>query len=135
MGTWHNIEMYPSRFQDGTCSNADYELVDGNVVVVNSQVNDQRLETITGVAVPASDGSAKLVVTFPVPGSDRKFCNQTIVFKDKTHISSVKVSITFLFAELVSSDYWVLATDYSNYAFVYSCRNLDDNEMQGKYEF
>ncbi|KAJ8714188.1 hypothetical protein PYW08_007808 [Mythimna loreyi] len=102
MGIWHNIEMYPSRFQNGTCSNAFYEIVDGSVVVVNSQVNDQKLETIKGVAVPASDGSAKLVVTFPIPGSD----------------------VT------ASTDYWVLATDYTQYAFVYTCKNLNDNEMQ-----
>ncbi|KAJ8723730.1 hypothetical protein PYW07_007710 [Mythimna separata] len=102
MGTWHNIEMYPSRFQSGTCSNANYELVDGNVIVVNSQVNDLKLETIQGVGVPALDGSAKLVVTFPVPGSD----------------------------ETESTDYWVLDTDYTNYAFVYTCKNLNDDEMQ-----
>lgn len=82
MGIWHNIEMYPSLFQDGTCSNAFYELVDGNVAVVNSQVNNQGLTTVKAVAVPASDGSAKLVVTFPVPGSDGNFCIQTIFLED-----------------------------------------------------
>lgn len=73
MGTWHNIEMYPSRYQDGTCSNAFYGIVDGQVIVVNTQVKDQKLETVRGVAVPAADGSAKLVVTFPVAGSDGRF--------------------------------------------------------------
>uniref|UniRef100_A0A2A4JTH0 Lipocalin/cytosolic fatty-acid binding domain-containing protein n=1 Tax=Heliothis virescens TaxID=7102 RepID=A0A2A4JTH0_HELVI len=103
MGLWHNIELYPTAFQSGTCSNADYDLVGGSVTVVNSEVINERLYTVNAVAVPAtSDGSAKLVVTFPIPGSD----------------------------QTVSSDYWVLDTDYDNYAFVYSCSNLNADEMQ-----
>lgn len=31
-----------------------------------------------------------------------------------------------------ATDYWVLSTDYSTYAFVYSCTNLDDEFMSGK---
>ncbi|PZC77812.1 hypothetical protein B5X24_HaOG202923 [Helicoverpa armigera] len=103
MGLWHNIELYPTAFQSGTCSNADYELVGSSVTVVNTQVNNERLYTVNAVGVPAaSDGSAKLVVTFPIPGSD----------------------------QTVSSDYWVLDTDYDNYALVYSCSNLNADEMQ-----
>nr|XP_049704849.1 uncharacterized protein LOC110376413 isoform X13 [Helicoverpa armigera] len=103
MGLWHNIELYPTAFQSGTCSNADYELVGSSVTVVNTQVNNERLYTVNAVGVPAaSDGSAKLVVTFPIPGSD----------------------------QTVSSDYWVLDTDYDSYALVYSCSNLNADEMQ-----
>lgn len=30
-------------------------------------------------------------------------------------------------------DYWILATDYSSYALVYSCINLDGNRKQGNF--
>ncbi|KAF9407326.1 hypothetical protein HW555_012606 [Spodoptera exigua] len=103
MGRWHNILSYPTRFQDGTCVNAYYSLTNNGVNVLNSQVNNQRLETISGMAVPSSDdGSAKLVVSFPVAGSD----------------------------QTTSTDYWVLDTDYKNFALVYSCQNINDDEMQ-----
>ncbi|KAF9816947.1 hypothetical protein SFRURICE_016828 [Spodoptera frugiperda] len=103
MNKWHNILSYPTRFQDGTCVNAYYTLTNNGVNVLNSQVNDQRLETMSGVAVPSSnDGSAKLVVSFPVAGSD----------------------------QTTSTDYWVLDTDYKNFALVYSCKNINDDEMQ-----
>ncbi|XP_050551204.1 uncharacterized protein LOC118275267 isoform X3 [Spodoptera frugiperda] len=103
MNKWHNILSYPTRFQDGTCVNAYYTLTNDGVNVLNSQVNDQRLETMSGVAVPSSnDGSAKLVVSFPVAGSD----------------------------QTTSTDYWVLDTDYNNFALVYSCKNINDDEMQ-----
>ncbi|XP_046971596.1 uncharacterized protein LOC124538552 isoform X2 [Vanessa cardui] len=103
MGLWHNIESYPSVFQPGTCNNALYTLNNGVVDVFNTQVINQRLDTIDGVATLAStDGSAKLIVTFPVAGT-----NMT-----------------------TSTDYWVLSTDYSSYALVYTCFNLNNDEKQ-----
>nr|QNT08914.1 polycalin [Spodoptera littoralis] len=103
MGKWHSIRSYPTRFQDGTCVNAYYSLTPDGINVLNSQVNNLRLETMSGVAVPSSnDGSAKLVVSFPVAGSD----------------------------QTTSTDYWVLDTDYKNFALVYSCQNINDDEMQ-----
>lgn len=74
MGKWHNIELYPQNFQDGTCGNAFYELNGGVVEVFNTQVINQTLDTIEGTAVIAStDGSAKLLVTFPIVGTNGKF--------------------------------------------------------------
>lgn len=70
MGLWHEIESYPSTFQSGTCNNARYALVDGVVDVYNTQVINQTLDDIRGIAVIASDdGSAKLNVTFPIVGA------------------------------------------------------------------
>lgn len=69
-GLWYEIEGYPSTFQQGTCNNAFYELVGGVVDVYNTQVINQTLDEIYGIAVVAStDGSAKLTVTFPVDGN------------------------------------------------------------------
>lgn len=73
MNLWHDIERYPAPFQDGTCGNAFYTLLDGPVVdVFNTQVLNQTLDTISGSAVldlvDANDTSAKLLVTFPVQG-------------------------------------------------------------------
>ncbi|KAG6455295.1 hypothetical protein O3G_MSEX009121 [Manduca sexta] len=103
MGLWHDIESYPTPFQGGTCNNAYYTLNNGVVDVYNTQVINQRLDTINGQAVLASvDGSAKLNVTFPVAGT-----NQTVV-----------------------TDYWVLLTDYVTHSLVYSCRNLDEERRE-----
>ncbi|XP_049878078.1 uncharacterized protein LOC126375226 [Pectinophora gossypiella] len=93
-GLWHEIESYPSLFQDGTCSNANYTLSGGQLDVRNTQVVYQTLQVMRGSAVSnTTDGSGKFQVTFPVNGT-----NGT-----------------------VSMSYWVLATDYTNYALVYTC--------------
>ncbi|CAG5005077.1 unnamed protein product [Parnassius apollo] len=103
MGLWHDIESYPSIFQQGTCNNAFYTLTDGPVLVYNTQVINQSLDTINGVAVPVStDGSAKLEVTFPIAGTDLN----------------------------VTTDYWVLDTDYVSYSFVYTCININEEDSQ-----
>ncbi|XP_037294072.1 uncharacterized protein LOC115446804 isoform X2 [Manduca sexta] len=103
MGLWHDTESYPTRFQGGSCSNARYSLSNRGVEVFNTQVINQTLDTINGLAVLAStDGSAKLRVTFPVAGT----------------------------SQTITTDYWVLATDYDSYALVYSCMPLADNRRQ-----
>ncbi|XP_063387670.1 uncharacterized protein LOC134673601 [Cydia fagiglandana] len=101
MGLWHEIESYPSVFQTGTCNNARYTLDEelGIVDVFNTQVTGQALDTIRGNATIAADagGTGKLVVTFPIDGTPYT----------------------------TSTDYWVLDTDYDNYALVYTCYNID----------
>lgn len=78
MGLWHEIERYPTPFQFGGCNNAFYTLGDGEVDVFNTQVLDEKLLTINGVAVPVADG--KLVVSFPVGNTNRKlFIHYVIV--------------------------------------------------------
>ncbi|CAH0728579.1 unnamed protein product, partial [Brenthis ino] len=103
LGIWHSIESYPSVFAPGTCNNAHYTLGNNVVDVFNTQVINQTLDTMTGTAVVNStDGSAKLLVSFPV---------------GNTNVT-------------VSTNYWVLATDYSSFALVYSCININDDERQ-----
>ncbi|KPI92172.1 Apolipoprotein D [Papilio xuthus] len=104
LNLWHDIESYPTPFQDGSCPNAFYELGDGVVDVFNTQVINQTLDTIRGEATlrESTDGSAKLLVTFPIVGTNLN----------------------------ITTDYWVLSTDYSSYALVYSCTNLDDERSQ-----
>ncbi|CAG9789457.1 unnamed protein product [Diatraea saccharalis] len=98
-GLWHTIEQYPSFNQEGTCGNAMYQLGEDGVIVFNTEVVNQTLSTITGLAVVASDdGSAKLDVVFPILGT-----NLTI-----------------------TTSYWVLDTDYDSYSLVYSCEQIDE---------
>lgn len=66
LGRWRLIESYPSEFQNGTCNDATYTLGDNVVLVYNTQVIDERLDTIDGTAVPATaNNDGKLLVTFP----------------------------------------------------------------------
>ncbi|XP_047994051.1 uncharacterized protein LOC125232436 [Leguminivora glycinivorella] len=102
MGLWYDIESYPQAFQDGTCATATYTLYDV-VEVYNTQVINETLDFIYGSAVPENDdGLAKLLVTFPIAGTDFT----------------------------VTTQYWVLDTDYENYAVVYSCANLNDESRR-----
>lgn len=74
LGLWHDIESYPSGFQEGQCHNALYTLRGDVVDVFNTQVINQNLDTIRGTAVPISDdGSGKLLVTFPIAGTNGKY--------------------------------------------------------------
>uniref|UniRef100_A0A1L8EAT4 Apolipoprotein D n=1 Tax=Haematobia irritans TaxID=7368 RepID=A0A1L8EAT4_HAEIR len=97
MGTWHEYCKYPVYFEaNGKCVSAQYSLnSDGSVRVLNSLIN------IKNNVSEVIDGSAnlispgKLYVKFPVSGGYS-----------------------------ISSNYWVLDTDYENYAVVYSCNPL-----------
>lgn len=72
-GIWYDMESYPQEFQDGTCPTAQYTLNGGIVNVLNTQVRGQTLDTIEATAVLAGNPSeAKLIVTFPVAGTDCK---------------------------------------------------------------
>ncbi|CAG4957190.1 unnamed protein product [Colias eurytheme] len=102
LNTWYDIESYSTGFQFGTCPTATYTLNRDVVDVYNTEVVNQVLSSINGVAVPYPDGSSRLTVSFPIPGTN---------------------STTF-------SPYWVLSTDYRNYALVYSCVNIDDEHRR-----
>lgn len=98
MGLWHEIEAYPTAFQNGECNNAFYTLNNGVVDVFNTQVINQSLDTINGVATIASDdGSAKLLVSFPVAGTNRKFSFPFYSEKDFSWRLAYCVLITLCF--------------------------------------
>ncbi|CAH0594385.1 unnamed protein product [Chrysodeixis includens] len=101
-GTWYDLESYPTGFQSGTCNTANYDLNPDNTYdVLNTQIVNQLLQSRPGTASPTTnDGSAKFEVSFLING------------------------------EYVKRDYWVLDTDYNNFAFVYSCRNLDEESRE-----
>ncbi|KPJ17093.1 Apolipoprotein D [Papilio machaon] len=66
-GVWHQISKYYTENEGGSCTRAEYTLSDGGVTVLNSEVVNQRLLTISGRAtVSTTDGSAKLIVNLEV---------------------------------------------------------------------
>ncbi|XP_045533460.1 uncharacterized protein LOC123720756 isoform X1 [Pieris brassicae] len=100
LGSWYDIESYPTAYQFGSCPSATYTLNNPVVDVYNTEVINKRLSSVNGVAVPYSDGSSRLTVSFPIPGT----------------------------ALTTNTPYWILATDYLNYALVYSCVNDENKE-------
>jgi apolipoprotein D and lipocalin family protein len=43
-----------------------------------------------------------------------------------------KMNVTFDEEQPDTPNYWVLATDYTNYAVVYYCKDLEDNMSSGE---
>lgn len=66
-GRWRLIESYGSEFQGGTCNVVEYTLQSENSFnVINSQVVNENLESITATAsVASNDGSGHLRLSFP----------------------------------------------------------------------
>ncbi|XP_061721997.1 uncharacterized protein LOC133528578 [Cydia pomonella] len=96
-GSWHEVEAYPKEQQTGTCVNHEFSTGIGNSLnLVSNQVVNRTLTSSSGsVILVSNDGSGRLVLTMTAGG-------QTIEFP-----------------------YWILATDYENYALAYSCVQLD----------
>ncbi|KAG7155910.1 apolipoprotein D-like [Homarus americanus] len=106
-GRWHEIEKYFSFFElGGRCISSKFFLSspgDTTFGVINKQetVFDNRVTTIRGQAVSVSSTSeAKLSVTFN------------------------NVMIPGLTGARSDGNYWVLDTNYSNYAIVWSCEDM-----------
>ncbi|KAK7163325.1 hypothetical protein R3I93_007389 [Phoxinus phoxinus] len=91
MGRWHEIMKIPTPFQSGGCCQATYILSDGIVLVRNEQL-------LANGTISFSDGTAKIV--------------------DASEPAKLEVSF---FEDAPPGPYWVLATDYDEYALVYSC--------------
>ncbi|XP_007517485.1 apolipoprotein D [Erinaceus europaeus] len=95
LGRWYEIEKIPVSFEKGTCNQASYSLMEnGNIKVINKEM--------------ISDGSMDQVEGEATQG------NLTEPAKLEVKFSSM----------MPPAPYWVLATDYVNYALVYSCTNI-----------
>ncbi|XP_018020510.1 apolipoprotein D [Hyalella azteca] len=116
LGRWYEIERFTAPFQTGICVTADYALL-GNcsIGVTNTQVLPNGVVDVArGVAHSAGDpGSASLTVTFPDEERTR---------------GPVQTPQT-------EGNYNVLATDYENYAVVYSCSIANFRGRDTKFEF
>lgn len=91
MGLWHDIQSYPTRFQEGTCNNALYTWFDLVIDILNTQVIEQNLDTIRFTAVPSSnDDSGKLLVSLPIAGTNCKYQQLRIQLSADTFICNFK---------------------------------------------
>ncbi|XP_015523949.1 apolipoprotein D-like [Neodiprion pinetum] len=99
MGKWYEAEKYFALFQfGGKCVTANYALSEnGSVKIRNSQIS-----SITGVA-SSLDGIGRLI----------------------GRSDDAKLTITFPSLPVgIDAPYWILDTDYDNWAVVWSCTNF-----------
>ncbi|XP_028609583.1 apolipoprotein D [Grammomys surdaster] len=92
LGRWYEIEKIPASFEKGNCIQANYSLMEnGNIKVLNKELRPDGM-------VNQVKGEAK-----------------------QSNVSEpAKLQVQFS-ALMPPAPYWILATDYENYALVYSC--------------
>ncbi|NP_001288282.1 apolipoprotein D precursor [Mus musculus] len=92
LGRWYEIEKIPASFEKGNCIQANYSLMEnGNIEVLNKELSP--------------DGTM----------------NQVKGEAKQSNVSEpAKLEVQF-FPLMPPAPYWILATDYENYALVYSC--------------
>ncbi|XP_054914253.1 apolipoprotein D-like [Poeciliopsis prolifica] len=94
LGKWYEIQRMPHTFQNGQCSTATYSLQSPGVVGVVNR------ELLANGTIDVITGTAK-----PDPTEPAKL-------------------LVYFFEDSPPAPYWVLSTDYDNYALVYSCTDL-----------
>ncbi|VVD00964.1 unnamed protein product [Leptidea sinapis] len=95
-GLWHEIESYPEGRQRGQCINFEY--------LVQNENNLQ----VTVRNVQGND-------LFTIPGTAIRF--------DNTGRLTLNLQTA---AGVMAIPFWILSTDYSNYALAYGCVNLEE---------
>uniref|UniRef100_A0AAG5CZY5 Apolipoprotein D n=1 Tax=Anopheles atroparvus TaxID=41427 RepID=A0AAG5CZY5_ANOAO len=101
LGLWYDLEHYEASFEQNTdCVTAEYSRYeDGSIRVFNSAVR------LTDGLLYAVDGKA--VLSYP-----------------DVDMLEAKLNVSFYGAPNDESNYWVLDTDYDNYALVWSCEPI-----------
>ncbi|XP_065079392.1 apolipoprotein D-like [Ochlerotatus camptorhynchus] len=104
LGQWYEISRYEQTFQrNGECTQAHYSVNDdGSVRVQNRQL------------VP------------PSSLFEQEIGRAVISFPDEDPLQA-KLNVSFGGMPPISSNYWVLDTDYTGFAFVFSCFPVSDN--------
>ncbi|XP_028813403.1 apolipoprotein Db [Denticeps clupeoides] len=94
LGKWYEIEKLPARFERGTCIEANYSLRPDNTIKV--------------VNVQTRKGKVKSI-------------EGTAVVQDTREPAKLGVSFSYF---TPYSPYWILSTDYTSVALVYSCTDV-----------